>query len=438
MRKKQYVIRHFRTEAQARAYRKMVERAGRIASEPDKTARGWTVASTSMKVILKAVRNPNRPAAAHPRDWRIVIQELSSRKEAEREADQERRAGRDAKITARTHPKSGRTTWTVWSATGRPRRNPGAAPTVGGIWHEWPTAIGTYTIDPYVGKHGGKVKGYLVKLGSMMVADVRTASQGRRKARDHYALYGTGRNPPTRPGTLIHRPGTMTKAAGGGTWIVLSRHRTQDTANAARRQAWRHDMEQLMVRRAPDGSWGLYGRVQRNPSRRGKMYIVSVGPYPELVGVTRDRAMAKAKELRRAGYHLVTVHSAGEGQRFKQIKRNPGTDMGSITRTPDFKRGLKLYHQIHGCDPKSIKRTILRMGPGDNKVTGRVVLVSMGKAPADSYEPPKGSRKEGRIWVHPYDNKPEKVVTVDGKTIITMPGTHGVKAGADGEAWIDG
>jgi hypothetical protein len=119
-------------------------------------------------------------------------------------------------------------------------------------------------------------------------------------------------------------------------------------------------------------------------------------------------------------------------------KANPGADMGSIVKTTDFKKGLKLYNQIHGCDPKSIKRTILRMGPNDNKVTGRVVLVGLGKAPAESYEPPKGSRKEGHIYVHPYDNKPDKVVTIDGKTIITMPGSHGVRVGTDGEAWIHG
>lgn len=151
---------------------------------------------------------------------------------------------------------------------------------------------------------------------------------------------------------------------------------------------------------------------------------------------TASLAASVSRRLRKATYAKAAEDIERAG--WSGIMPNPGTDMGSIARTADFQKGLKLYRQIHGCDPKSIKRTILRLGPGDNRVTGRVVLVSMGKAPADSYEPPKGSRKEGRIWVHPYDNKPEKVVTVDGKTIITMPGTHAVKAGPDGEAWIHG
>ncbi len=158
---------------------------------------------------------------------------------------------------------------------------------------------------------------------------------------------------------------------------------------------------------------------------------------------TYKSQLAQARKERAALERKRQAHVRDLERRWAKIasaraKANPGTDMGSIARTADFQKGLKLYRQIHGCDPKSVKRTILRLGPGDNKVTGRVVLVGMGKAPAESYEPPKGSQKAGRIWVHPYSQKPEKVVTVDGKTIITLPGTHGVRAGADGEAWIHG
>jgi len=117
---------------------------------------------------------------------------------------------------------------------------------------------------------------------------------------------------------------------------------------------------------------------------------------------------------------------------------NPGTDMGSIMNTPDFRRATKLYRQVHGCEPTSVKRVILPMG-GEKRITDRVCLVSLGKAPAESYEPyQRGSKKHGRIWVHPYDHKPEKAVTSDGRTIITLPGSHGVRAGKDGEAWIHG
>lgn len=127
--------------------------------------------------------------------------------------------------------------------------------------------------------------------------------------------------------------------------------------------------------------------------------------------------------------------------RRKTIKRNRGkrlsdADMEELMREPGFKKALKLYRKIHGCDPESISRVILPIG--GKRVTGREFFASMGKAPAESYEPyQKGSRKRGKIWVHPYDHKPEKVVSADGKTIITLPGSHGVRD-IDGEAWIDG
>lgn len=125
----------------------------------------------------------------------------------------------------------------------------------------------------------------------------------------------------------------------------------------------------------------------------------------------------------------------------KKIKPNRGKrptdkDMEELMRDPGFKKALKLYRKLHGCDPESISRVILPIG--GKRVTGREFFASMGRAPAESYEPYQaGSRKKGKIWVHPYDNKPEKVVSADGRTIITLPGTHGVRD-IDGEAWIDG
>jgi hypothetical protein len=120
----------------------------------------------------------------------------------------------------------------------------------------------------------------------------------------------------------------------------------------------------------------------------------------------------------------------------QNISPNPGTDMASLMATNEFKKGVRLYEQIHGKQPTSVRRVVLPMG--GPKITGRAVVVSLGKAPAESYEPRAGSRKAGRIWVHPYERKPEKVVTADGKLIMTLPGSHAVKPGPDGEAWIHG
>ena len=112
--------------------------------------------------------------------------------------------------------------------------------------------------------------------------------------------------------------------------------------------------------------------------------------------------------------------------------------MGSLMKHPGFRKALKLYRQIHGCDPKSVKRVILPVGD-EKKITSTDFFVALGKAPADSYEPnDRQSQKYGKIWVHPYDHKPIKAVDKTGKFIVTLPGSHRVKAGADGEAWIHG
>lgn len=171
--------------------------------------------------------------------------------------------------------------------------------------------------------------------------------------------------------------------------------------------------------------------AKRNP-------VVIGAPEVEHVTVVKDSQPHKA--LLSSGWTLAKV----EGDKAVMLPpkgnpracRNPGTDMASLMATNEFKKGVRLYEQIHGCPPKSVRRVVLPMG--GKQITGRAVVVSLGKAPAESYEPRAGSRKHGRIWVHPYDHKPEKVVTADGRLIMTLPGTHAVKPGPDGEAWIHG
>lgn len=105
-------------------------------------------------------------------------------------------------------------------------------------------------------------------------------------------------------------------------------------------------------------------------------------------------------------------------------RRNPD-DMGSLTKLPRFKQAVELFRKFHGTDPQSVKRVLLPIGSKD-KIDGREVFVSLGKAPAESYDPPAFSRKAGNIYVHPYERKPEKVVSADGRTVMTLPGSHKV------------
>jgi hypothetical protein len=176
--------------------------------------------------------------------------------------------------------------------------------------------------------------------------------------------------------------------------------------------------------------------AKRNPAARNHLVIGA----PEVKHVTVVKGSQPHQALTESGWTLARV----EGDKAIMLPpkgnpracRNPGTDMASLMATNEFKKGVKLYEQIHGCPPKSVRRVVLPMG--GKQITGRAVVVSLGKAPAESYEPRAGSRKHGRIWVHPYDHKPEKVVTADGRLIMTLPGTHAVKPGPDGEAWIHG
>jgi len=187
------------------------------------------------------------------------------------------------------------------------------------------------------------------------------------------------------------------------------------------------------------------GRVATLPRKfKGKWIVRSTrhslkAPSLWSIRQAEKRAAAKRKAKRKASKPKKAKGKAKKGK--KKARRNPGTklsaaDMQELMKDPEFKKALKLYRKLHGCDPESISRRVLPIG--GKRVTGREFFVSMGKAPAESYEPhQKNSKKKGTIWVHPYDDKPEKVVSADGKTIITMPGSHAVRV-IDGEAWIDG
>jgi len=422
MRSKKFVVRRFRTEAQARAYRKLVEKAGRAASKPIPSKPGWLVATTRMKVILKvAGRNPSLGLVEFGRYF------------------SQQQALNAARTLAARDDKHVYVTWLVaadeWVLTGLP---------VGGahgfykvypdgrqIWFDSgagkarhnPRLSGSPTVESIEVRSGSRAQVALQAAGwkaigkrggrAMMVKRNPGKRWHERMLDGEWARYRLAQAAGTRAPAREHKH--MSKA-----------HSSSITASVSKK------LRALMYETAgEDVARAEHQGIYPNPR------VPAARAYSE--GMAQGLAKRPPHNLKGRSADYCKPYKAGFAEGHKRaFARNPGSDMGSIVQTNDFKKGLKLYRQIHGCDPKSIKRTILRMGPNDNKVTGRVVLVGLGKAPAESYEPPKGSRKEGRIWVHPYDHKPDKVVTTDGKLIMTLPGSHGVRAGKDGEAWIHG
>lgn len=152
-------------------------------------------------------------------------------------------------------------------------------------------------------------------------------------------------------------------------------------------------------------------------------------------GIEDEKERMYYKGVAAAHYHSAEDARHFRRQATRRAKKNPvpasmsvvmnrGDDMQSLMKDPRFRKAVELYRKFHGCDPKSVSRRLIPVG--GKKVVGREFFVSLGKAPSESYTPPARSKKAGNIYVHPYDRKPEKVVSADGKTIITLPGSHKV------------
>jgi hypothetical protein len=200
-----------------------------------------------------------------------------------------------------------------------------------------------------------------------------------------------------------------------------------------------------------DVTWKLVKNPGKAIKIKGKKTRLCKNPGREYheartkaTGRMKERAQTKqGKAYWRGRKHEAKLSSQGGRHKVKhrlKMAANPGAglSMDKLMKNPEFKKALKLYRKVHGCDPEKVTRHLLPLGKG-KKVKGTVFLVSMGNAPADSYEPnQKKSKKKGKVWVHPYDNPPQKAVTADGRLILTMPGTHRVKDDGSGEAWIHG
>jgi len=148
-------------------------------------------------------------------------------------------------------------------------------------------------------------------------------------------------------------------------------------------------------------------RVERNPA------LLIINPQNE----TQRRAWRNLRS--RFGFDRASKEYA---RRFKVNPQN-------LRDLPDFKKAVKLYRQFHGIDPKGFS---VREVPQLGETKTPIVMVPLGGAVSESYTTdqkiPK-SKKTGSIYVHKYPEKrmPLKVVTADGKLIMTMPAGHKVK-----------
>jgi hypothetical protein len=358
------------------------------------------------------------PRAPDPRSFafpsrggfRVHLEDLSLQEEAQAEVRDLRQKGDEAMITSRRHPKTGRKTYTVW------RKKIGRNPN-------------------FIYKVVLKSTGQVFRIWADSAKNAIWQVQQQFAHPPLASAFRAARSWTKRP------PGPATNASPG--WHALKVAEAAEQSEMIGGAPGKPSRQYLLgVQKAHELS---IKEAKRNPGRRSSFFAPRFKTVEGMWRALRARGgrmtlpldqLPLAEKLVATGRARLwdTMLYIPDSQ--KSPKGNPGTDMASLMATNEFKKGVRLYEQIHGQEPTSVRRVVLPMG--GPKITGRAVVVSLGKAPAESYEPRAGSRKAGRIWVHPYERKPEKVVTADGKLIMTLPGSHAVKPGPDGEAWIHG
>jgi len=120
------------------------------------------------------------------------------------------------------------------------------------------------------------------------------------------------------------------------------------------------------------------------------------------------------------------------GKRRLPPRANPPlpASLQKYAGVPGFAAAVRKYVEFHGCAPTKVTWHRIPLGGARE----RQFMVGMGRAPAESYEPPKGMRsnKRGSSWVHEYKRKPMKATDATGRLIVTLPGSHRV------QDWIRG
>jgi len=115
---------------------------------------------------------------------------------------------------------------------------------------------------------------------------------------------------------------------------------------------------------------------------------------------------------------------------IRRVKRNKGG--GPDTSSRKYKAAIKLFRKFHGREPDPDEIFEIDV-PQLKGIKEDMYLVVLGEAPAEPYDASEiieGSSKGGSVYVHPYESpegkRPLKVVTHDGKLIMTLPGKHKV------------
>lgn len=86
-----------------------------------------------------------------------------------------------------------------------------------------------------------------------------------------------------------------------------------------------------------------------------------------------------------------------------------------------LEKAIDKFIEFHGTEPREIIIKDIPIGEEDEVE----FFVGMGKAPAESYDAQDvvGSNKSDAIYVHEYEGqKPMKVMSIDGKMVLTLPG----------------
>jgi hypothetical protein len=138
-------------------------------------------------------------------------------------------------------------------------------------------------------------------------------------------------------------------------------------------------------------------------------------------------ALSRTTKIQGKNPLLMAVHNPPVARcPFKEDKKTPIKDFqnwlyaeGNPTDIKRFREAIARYKKFHlGAEPESVSRQVINIGSKD--ITDRDFVFSAGKSPADLYEVPAHSGKENnrRGYIHHWGNRPETLITRDGKAIV--------------------
>lgn len=103
-----------------------------------------------------------------------------------------------------------------------------------------------------------------------------------------------------------------------------------------------------------------------------------------------------------------------------------------VLNDPEFRNALKKYVEFHGTYPTSVTKK--KIPVGGKKNLGRMYGVKLGKAPDVTYRTTNSkSNKYGDVYLHEYENEPDRIVDSSGKIIMDVLG-KGTKV----KDWVHG